>query len=934
MTPRLPNSHSTANAHHQAGLSAIQSFAQISATVLDLDDLLIAALDILSNTFGFDVLAIILVDDETGSPKLAALNSPHQDTILTPLQPHITQVLNTGVQIEQPMLPTHLENPPHLWALITPLTIGQLVIGALVTANSTLTDAPASIRQVLSTFASQVTVAITNANLYKKSRGQQQQELIRRQIATHLQQLSTIINATLDLDDVLNLILEHIAVVIPYDYALIMLLQGHKLEVQAVAGLDTDLVDSTIDATQNVFYQQVLLQKYPAMFGDVTQNTYWNLATPTFALNTKAWIGAPLVIKSRIIGLLTLHHTTIGYFNNADLELVHTFANQAAIAIDNAQLYHREQEKVKQFQIVAKIGRQATEIREIQLLLDTVAQRLHNDLGYDFVSIFLYQGETDMLLLKAASDRPSSQLEQQNYRLPLDGPGAISTAARTEEALLLNDVNAFTGYFPGPGREQVQSELAIPLMTHNGLIGVLDLQSKQSHTFSPDDVTLVQTVSDQLAVAIETANLFKAQDQRLAELAAFNQIGLAIADPSNPDQTLRNVLTRIQALYQVEGTSLMLLEGDTLRFKVAVGIPQAAIQPFSLKVGEGFAGWVAQHKQALRIDDVANDPRHYKMVDQQLHFKTRKLLAVPVQIQGRVLGVIEVMNRLDGKNFTQDDEVILSFIASATAITIENAKLLAKVTQLFNNLQQHTQNLEETLGALRKLHRQQNEFVQNVSHELRTPLTFIRGYVDLILEDSMGTVPPPIKKSLEVVSQRAVDLSKLVENLVTYQQLAMDIVHFKETDLVKIVKLVTTSAMPMAKHNHITLTINIPKPLPTIIADPDRIRQVFDNLIGNALKFTPQNGTITISAHRENDQIKISIEDTGVGIPAAALNKIFDRFYQVEKIGPRKVRGSGLGLTIVKQIIETHHGTIDVASKPGEGTRFTLTLPITQPKKS
>ncbi|RME43301.1 MAG: GAF domain-containing protein, partial [Caldilineae bacterium] len=585
-------------------ISILQAFAQISATVLDLDDLLTTALDILAHTFNFDLLAVVLVDDRHNDLQLKAYRSPHPVGLLETLYPAIVEAVDNGRVVRREDCPTNHPPPERLSGLVVPLTIGRLVIGALLVADSRLTHFSVHDEQLLSIFASQVTVAITIAQLYKKNREQQQQALTRQQIASHLQQLVTIINATLDLDDVLNLILEHIAVVIPYHSALLFLLEGRSLTVTAAAGAARDFTGYTIDLNLEPFYHQILAQQYPTILHDIARNRPRPLRSPPFLRDVHAWIGAPLVSKNKIIGLLSLHHTEPGYFDDADPELVHTFANQAAIGIDNAQLYQREQQKVRQFQTVAKIGRQVTEIREVQRLLDVVVERLHDDLGYEFVSIFLYQPKTESLHLRAASDIPAEKLQSMQIAISLEEKGVIASAGRNEETILVNDVTAFEGYITGPGRQDVRSEMAIPLMSQQNLLGVLDMQSTRLHAFLPDDLTLAQTVADQLAVAIGNAQMFEQRDQRLAELIAFSQIAMAIAAPSNLDRTLASVLERVKALYQVEGTSLMLLDGDALHFKMAVGLPPEMLEPFSIPLGEGIAGRVARDGKPIRIDDV------------------------------------------------------------------------------------------------------------------------------------------------------------------------------------------------------------------------------------------------------------------------------------------------------------------------------------------
>ncbi len=1251
MTSNVPAPKYTSHPLPFPDISIIQSFAQISATVIDLDDLLTTALDILSYAFGYDLLAIALVNDSTSELDIKAYQSRHPIGILDAILPSISKAVSEGkvIKLNNFTFYTLQLNANSQSCLIIPLTIGRLVIGVLIIANFNSPVFPPPDQQLLTIFASQLTVAISNAQLYKRIQRQQQKEFIRRQVATHLQQLTTIINATLDMDDVLDLILKHVAVVIPYTSALIMLLDGPHLLIKAARGFKNSPINAAVSTTEDTFYRQILSQQYPIVFHNVSQHIKKQTSALSFTKQIKAWIGAPLMIKNKVTGIMTLHHTTPGYFDAADLELVHTFANQAAIAIENAQLYRREQQKVKHLQIVAKIGRQVAEIYEVQPLLDTVVNRLNQDLNYEYVTIFLYDSATDKLTLKASSDIPSEKIKTLNHSMTLQCDSVISSAARTGEVHLINDVNTFPSYLPGPGRNQVQSELAVPLMTEHGLIGVLDIQSNKTHAFTPDDLTLAQTVGNQLAIAIKTANLFEERDQRIAELSVYSQIGVAIVDPRDLDKTLTYILERLKMLYQVEGASLLLLHGDTLHFKTAIGIPNEKLKPFTLKLGQGFAGWAAKHNKTLRIDNVAKDSRHYKAVDEALLFETRSILAIPVQIQGRVLGVMEVMNRLDGRPFSRDDEIVLSFIASAMAITIENSHLFTELTQkveqlaglfetsqslsnldldkvltvsvnqtvnllkaqsatvyllnkagnlatpgptavnntslklnpptfkrkqgtvgwviehktllridkvqedprfqilgsysnkiktlicapltarngvigaleatnkengrpfteddetlmttlasqaaaaiynaqlyretelrlsevatlytlahqiaaslnieqllkstvtttrqaldslgcsifllkdghlvaskksgnlsasgnafilacvqqmttkkspvnyqnvsefppcnasqtqdlnsllmvplltrgnlqgvlaiyddrpdafgvdeerlltiiatqiaaalensqLYNNLQQHATNLEAALAELQRLHRLQGEFVQNISHDLRTPLTFIKGYVDLILDGSLGPVSDKIKSSLKIVSRRTADLSRLVSEIVTHQELKMDILNLKKTDLNEIISLAVQSALPITEKRHILLTLNIPSPLPIITADPDRISQVLDNLIGNAIKFTNSGGKIIVSAHVKDDFIKVMVTDTGIGIAPKDLDKVFDRFYQVNNPN-RQADGTGLGLAIIKQIIDAHHGQVTVKSKQGEGSQFSFTLPIAQ----
>ncbi|MEM7028392.1 MAG: ATP-binding protein [Chloroflexota bacterium] len=184
---------------------------------------------------------------------------------------------------------------------------------------------------------------------------------------------------------------------------------------------------------------------------------------------------------------------------------------------------------------------------------------------------------------------------------------------------------------------------------------------------------------------------------------------------------------------------------------------------------------------------------------------------------------------------------------------------------------------------------------------------------------------------MQIVARRTEDLDRLVSEIISHQQLKMSGLQLQNTDLISIITLAVNSARPVAEQNKLNLAIDIPQHLPMIEADPNRISQIFDNLIGNAIKFTRAGGTITVSAHVQQHTVEIDVSDTGIGIEPEALEKIFNRFFQVDGSTTRRFKGTGIGLAIVKQIVEAHQGSISVKSEIDVGTTFSFILPITQP---
>ncbi|MBI4598549.1 MAG: phosphate regulon sensor histidine kinase PhoR [Candidatus Omnitrophica bacterium] len=235
----------------------------------------------------------------------------------------------------------------------------------------------------------------------------------------------------------------------------------------------------------------------------------------------------------------------------------------------------------------------------------------------------------------------------------------------------------------------------------------------------------------------------------------------------------------------------------------------------------------------------------------------------------------------------------------------------------------------QDVTEIRRLEGVRREFVANVSHELKTPLTSIKSLTETLLTGALEDAQNN-RRFVTMIDQDATRLTRLIDDL-----LALSQIESKATPLnlqpvnlrVLIESLLPMFAQPM-QERHITMEVLIPADAPQVQADSDRLRQVFVNLIDNAVKFNTPSGRVSIRAQISEEQIRILVEDTGAGIPEQDLPRIFERFYRVDKARSRELGGTGLGLAIVKHLVELHHGTVDVRSQPGQGSTFTVTLPL------
>jgi signal transduction histidine kinase len=299
----------------------------------------------------------------------------------------------------------------------------------------------------------------------------------------------------------------------------------------------------------------------------------------------------------------------------------------------------------------------------------------------------------------------------------------------------------------------------------------------------------------------------------------------------------------------------------------------------------------------------------------------RSLLVVPLIVRGKAIGTLSID---DVRPNAFDEEVRLLTIAAAqAAVAIENA-------QLYKSLQGSYADLERAYEELRRLDQMKSEFVQNISHELRTPLTFIKGYIELLQDGDMGALNAEQKRAMDIVAAKATVLARLVDDIISLQQAGKARLSFEVLCLSEVGHMAIQSAQASAAEAGITLLDEVPEELPVVMGDRQRLYQVFDNLLGNALKFSNAGDSVTVRMFEERATIRTEVEDTGIGIPADQQSRIFDRFYQVDGTTTRRYGGTGLGLAIVKQIVESHGGEAGVKSDLGKGSLFYFTIPTAE----
>jgi len=313
-------------------------------------------------------------------------------------------------------------------------------------------------------------------------------------------------------------------------------------------------------------------------------------------------------------------------------------------------------------------------------------------------------------------------------------------------------------------------------------------------------------------------------------------------------------------------------------------------------------------------------------------YQVRSFIICPILAQEGDQGFIFVGTQNIETCITEGEQELITILANQIGQTLDNARLFEKTwrsqQELEIKVEERTRQLTQALEEVGKISKRKSDFISSVSHELRTPLTSIKGYAAILLAGKLGSVPDEIKIRLEKINRHSDELVHMVNDLLDISRIESGKVNMnlEKLELNYIADKVADLLSEQLKTKNITFSTNIPDDCRNIMADRSQIERVFINLIGNALKFTPENGKIGIGAHRSGRIIQIDVSDNGFGIPEDAQGKLFEEFYRVENTINQEVKGTGLGLALVKHIIEAHQGRIWVKSKLSEGSTFSFTL--------
>jgi signal transduction histidine kinase len=529
------------------------------------------------------------------------------------------------------------------------------------------------------------------------------------------------------------------------------------------------------------------------------------------------------------------------------------------------------------------------------------------------------------LQLIAVSPSPRTPVQDQDRQLQLRlGRGLAGWVAETRQAVLVPDLRQDDRWVNLPGEDQPGAAIAVPLQDRDQVLGALIVVAERE--LGNDDLQLMQGIGRQVSLALTNAQRYRQVTRRLAERTALQQVAQVVSRRLEIGPLLEEVVRQVSQVLGYPLVEVWLVEGEALLLRAAN--LQESLEHKRLRLDAGIIGRAVRVGQAVFVADVGADP------DYVVGFpNTRSEIAVPLYSGEIVVGVLNVESP-EERGLTPEDLHLLTLVGDQVSVALENAALVERLRRHTEELQEtvaeRTAELQQALEVSLQADQLKTRFVADVSHELRTPLTNIRLYLDL-LEKGRSEKFADYLETLHRETGRLVDL---IEDLLMVSRLDADTADLEPSwiDLNSMAHSLVEDRRRLVAQMDLTIGLETQADLPLVRADERMIAQVVANLLTNAVNYTPPGGSVTVRTDTigdgETKWARLSVADTGVGIPENELPRLFERFFRGSASRIRNVSGTGLGLAICKEILDRHGGRITSASRSGEGSTFTIWLPV------
>ncbi|MGD1996136.1 MAG: GAF domain-containing protein [Anaerolineae bacterium] len=649
-----------------------------------------------------------------------------------------------------------------------------------------------------------------------------------------------------------------------------------------------------------------------------------DVASDPRAYRAKKWLSpsslsAPIRIGQQVTGVLQVDADVPNAFDENDAMAISTLADQLAIAIENARLFQAERQQRQLAEALEEAAAVVSSTLDLDQVLDRILRQVEQVVAGDAFNIMLIE-EGDALVVRSRGYErlgDGRRVVPPPFAIPIGRYPYLVRMVEKRKPVVVPDTAAALDWIREVGQDWLRSYVAAPIRVAGVTVGFLNVNGTRPGQFDSDDARRLEAFGHHAAIAVENARLYQETTRRLAQTQVLREVMLAAAPTLHFDQVLERTLETLQATMGAEFIGFLLADEDGEGLRVhhsQIGFPSRP-DSFRLQLDGSVCGHVFQTGKPMMIGDVREIPFYYEAVK-----GVRSELAVPVSVSGQVIGVLNVESTVRNA-FNREDLAFYTTIAGQLGIALENARLYEEVSRQAGELAAAVTQLEE-------LDRLKSEFIQNVSHELRSPLALILGYAEMLDRGELGGLTSEQEAPIRVIARRSQMLSQLVQDITLVLEAEVNPPEPEPVALDRLVRAAAEEFQLAVEQNQLALHTEIASHVPPVGSSPNYLRRVLDNLMSNAIKFTPEGGTITLEVEPSGEGVALRVSDTGIGIPADQQPRVFERFYQVDGSATRRYQGAGLGLALVKEIVNAYGGTVDVESEVGEGSTFTVVLPV------
>ena len=639
----------------------------------------------------------------------------------------------------------------------------------------------------------------------------------------------------------------------------------------------------------------VVLQDYQRESGD---------ETPAGKSGVRAAIGAPLVADGQLLGAVTANtldpHKR---FDDSDIRVFELFAGQAAAVLKSVRLFESERRQRRGAEGVARAAAAVVAEMDQQRRLDLIVERGVKLVDGAAGGLALLDPPTGNLVIRASYGYPD---DLRNRVLP-SGRGVAQQVVAERRAVLVGKYRADVEPVGGVDPAAYGSTIGVPVAARGELLGALVIQAAAgSPPLMAEDVPLIQAVADLAAVALDNARSLEREQQRRRQIEAVRAVTAELTRELDLPTLLDLILMRAGQIVACEATAVLLWDeaSQTLIPTAWRGLGDW-VSTTRFGLGDGAAGAAARLREGVVVEDYrAQAP------SASAGAGPTSVMAVPIVYQDRLIGVLTANRFGISESFNRHDLELLEVFGTQAAVAIENARLFEQAT---------------TAEALRELAQLKAELLNTVSHELRTPLSLIHGYAELLIHRADRLAPADVAQMSGEIYTSSRTLARLVDDLLDFSHLDHGRLQLRRRRIALselLESLVRTfGTQPGGDRIATDLEAGL-----EVDADPERLHQVVGNLLTNALAYT-SGVPILVRAHREQRAVRIEVVDHGPGLADEEVGRVWESFYRGTESAQLPNRGSGLGLTVVKQLVELHGGTAGVQETAGGGATFWFTLP-------